>query len=119
MSRAWVKGLATGGALALLPGLALAQGNVERGKSLFVQYCASCHGPAGKGDGPAASVLNPKPKNLTDKTYMATLKDEYVLDLVQKGGAGVGKSPLMPPLGSQLKEGDIRDVIAYLRNLSK
>lgn len=119
MSGAWLKSLATVGALTLLPGLALAQGNVERGKGLYAQYCVSCHGPAGKGDGPAASVLDPKPRNLTDKTYMMKLKDEYVFDLIRKGGAGVGKSPLMPPLGSQLKEGDIRDVIAYIRSLAK
>lgn len=119
MREARVRGLGICAALILLPGLALAQGNPERGKSLFGTHCASCHGPMGKGDGPAAAALNPKPKDLTDKTYTTTLKDQYVFDLIQKGGAALGKSPLMPPLGSQLKEGDIRDVIAYVRSLTK
>ena len=119
MREAGVKGLGIVAALILLPGLALAQGNAEKGKTLFGTYCASCHGLTGKGDGVAAAVLNPKPKDLTDKTYTTTLKDQYVFDLIQKGGAALGKSPLMPPLGSQLKDGDIKDVIAYLRSLAK
>jgi len=50
---------------------------------------------------------------------MAGLKDDYLFNLIQKGGAAVGKSPLIPPFGSQLKDGDIRDVIAFLRSLAK
>ncbi len=107
-------------AVALLPGLALAQGgNAEKGKAIFAQNCASCHGPTGKGDAPAAAALNPKPKDLTGKAYMAGLKDQYLFDLVKKGGAAVGKSPLIPPFGSKLKDEDIRDVIAFIRSLGK
>lgn len=119
MTRAIAKGVAMLVAVALLPGLALAQGNAEKGKGLFAQYCAACHGPSGNGDAPAAAALNPKPKDLTDKAYMAGLKDQYLFDLIQKGGAAVGKSPLIPPFGAQLKDGDIRDVIAFVRSLAK
>src|ERR1700681_4577276 len=30
-------------------------------KKLYTSYCAPCHGEKGKGDGPAAAALNPKP----------------------------------------------------------
>ena len=106
-------------ALVLLPTVVLAQGNAAKGKDLFAQHCASCHGPTGKGDSPAAAALSPKPADLTNKAYTAGLKDQYLFDLIQKGGAAVGKSPLMPPFGSKLKDGDGRDVIAYLRSLAK
>lgn len=106
-------------ALALLPGLVFAQGNTENGKALFTKYCGSCHGANGKGDTPVAAALNPKPKDLTDKTYMAGLKDDYLFNLIQKGGAAVGKSPLIPAFGAQLKEQEIRDVIAFVRSLAK
>ena len=36
---------------------------VAKGKQLFQQQCVSCHGVEGKGDGPAASALNPRPRN--------------------------------------------------------
>lgn len=32
---------------------------------MFTSYCAACHGPAGKGDGPAASELKAAPADLT------------------------------------------------------
>ncbi len=39
---------------------------VEHGKSLFTVQCASCHGEAGKGNGPAAAALTPRPRDFTD-----------------------------------------------------
>ena len=35
------------------------------GKEMYQQYCASCHGADGKGDGPASSALNIPATNLT------------------------------------------------------
>jgi len=32
---------------------------------VFVQYCSTCHGVHGRGDGPAASALQPPPADLT------------------------------------------------------
>jgi mono/diheme cytochrome c family protein len=36
---------------------------VARGRDLFRGNCASCHGDEGRGDGPTAATLNPKPRN--------------------------------------------------------
>jgi mono/diheme cytochrome c family protein len=41
---------------------------MSRGKALFAQTCATCHGPEGKGDGPGGAGLNPKPRNFTAAT---------------------------------------------------
>ncbi len=41
---------------------------INKGKDLFMNTCASCHGNDGKGDGPAGLVLNPKPRNFHDET---------------------------------------------------
>jgi mono/diheme cytochrome c family protein len=38
---------------------------VALGQKLYTQYCASCHGAAGKGDGAAGAKLDPKPTDLT------------------------------------------------------
>jgi mono/diheme cytochrome c family protein len=37
----------------------------DRGKQLFERHCATCHGPQGAGDGPAAYLLSPKPRDFT------------------------------------------------------
>jgi mono/diheme cytochrome c family protein len=41
---------------------------LDRGKALYAQTCATCHGPEGKGDGPGGAGLNPKPRNFTQGT---------------------------------------------------
>jgi len=38
------------------------------GQEMYLQYCASCHGKAGKGDGPAAAALKTPPGDLTTLT---------------------------------------------------
>jgi protein SCO1/2 len=40
---------------------------LARGKTLFSQTCSTCHGPEGRGDGPAGANLTPKPRNFTTK----------------------------------------------------
>ena len=38
---------------------------VGAGRTSYLRYCASCHGPSAKGDGPAASALKTPPADLT------------------------------------------------------
>ena len=91
--------------------------DAEQGKKLYGQFCASCHGQSGKGDGAAAAALNPKPRDHTDRDYMSKMSDADMLKVIKNGGASVGKSPLMPPWGGSLKDDQIQDVIAYIRTL--
>jgi mono/diheme cytochrome c family protein len=37
---------------------------ITRGHTLYLQYCASCHGPTAEGDGPVANALTTPPANL-------------------------------------------------------
>lgn len=37
----------------------------DAGRTLYLRYCASCHGREGRGDGPVASSLGQKPADLT------------------------------------------------------
>jgi mono/diheme cytochrome c family protein len=91
------------------------KGDPTKGKEKFELICASCHGPGGKGDGPAAAALDPKPRDLSDPAYVSTLTDEHIFKTVKEGGASVGKSPLMPAWGGTLTDDDIWNVIAYVR----
>ena len=38
-------------------------------KQLYDKSCASCHGTDGRGHGPAADALNPKPRDFTGGIY--------------------------------------------------
>ncbi len=94
------------------------RGDVESGRQLYQQFCTSCHGVSGQGDGPVGRALNPRPADHTSTARMGQLSDEHVIKVIREGGASVGKSPMMAPWGGILSEQDIRDVLAYLRTLS-
>lgn len=63
---------------------------------IFSTRCTPCHGPLGKGDGPASAGLNPKPRNFSDTTWQLAVSDGHLEKIIQYGGAAVGKSPAMP-----------------------
>ncbi|MGH0029085.1 MAG: c-type cytochrome [Myxococcota bacterium] len=91
---------------------------VARGQELYQTYCASCHGMTGAGDGPASAGLNPTPARHNDGTYMNALSDDHLRKVISEGGAAVGKSPLMAGWGGTLDDGQITDVIAFVRSLA-
>lgn len=59
--------------------------------------CTSCHGSSGAGDGPNAVTLPVKPRDLSAKEWQKSVSDAQIRSVIVKGGAGVGKSILMPP----------------------
>ena len=92
---------------------ASAAGDPGKGADVFGR-CALCHGPEGRGDGKLAAVIkNPPPFNLT----WSRLPDSYLRDIITKGGAGVGRSPRMPPWGGDLTSSEIESVMLHLKTL--
>jgi len=55
---------------------------VAKGKASYATNCATCHGPAGLGDGEAAAALDPKPRNLVSGTYKNGATAAAALDYV-------------------------------------
>jgi mono/diheme cytochrome c family protein len=49
---------------------------------------------------------------------MNKLPDQFLFDIISKGGQAVGKSPFMPGWGNQFREKQIRDLITYIRSLA-
>jgi mono/diheme cytochrome c family protein len=93
--------------------------DTAKGGELYAQRCAMCHGDKGAGDGPVAATIpeGMKPRNLTAEYKYAT-DDTKFKELLQKGGAGVGLSPLMPAQ-SDLKPDDLDNIIAFVKTLKK
>ena len=94
-------------------------GDASRGREKYETFCASCHGKAGDGEGPAAAGLNPKPARHDDGTIMNPLTNEFLFEVIKDGGAAVGKSPLMAAWGGTLSGEQVWDVVAFVRTLAK
>lgn len=86
------------------------------GAATFASTCSTCHGPAGKGDGPAAAALNPKPANFSDPAFWASRDDAKVKKAIKEGGAAVGKSPSMPP-NPGMSDAQIDELVKHLHTL--
>lgn len=86
------------------------------GESKFKQLCATCHGPSGQGDGPASPSLRPKPRDLSDGQWQASVDDEHLRTVITRGGAAVGLSPMMTAFG-HLSDADVDNLVAYIRSL--
>ncbi|MDU9404186.1 cbb3-type cytochrome c oxidase subunit II [Pseudomonas sp. zfem004] len=86
-----------------------APAEVALGKSLFESNCASCHGIGGKGDGPAARGLSPRPTNFQAKQG----NPDYLLNILRNGVPGTA----MPPWKLMFSDEQQSAVVAYLRSL--
>lgn len=81
--------------------------------SLYKKSCVACHGATGKGDGPAATAMNPRPPDMTDAKRMAGFTDAKLAEVIGKGSKG------MPGFGSMLKPADVKALVAYIQSLSE
>jgi mono/diheme cytochrome c family protein len=105
--------------------LAAQAGDAAAGKAKFDLFCASCHGPGGKGDGPAAPK-DPLPRDFTkgefkydaDKDGKAGSDADLTL-IIKNGAAAYGGSPLMVGWGAALQEADVQNIVAFVRSLKK
>ena len=88
--------------------------DTTRGKAVYERHCHACHGVGGWGDGPDAKTLKVAPANF--HRFSSFLKsDEELLRTIEHG---VVFSPMHSWRG-QLTDGEMQDVVAYVRFLSQ
>ncbi|MEZ5778317.1 MAG: c-type cytochrome [Paracoccaceae bacterium] len=79
------------------------------GRALYADYCASCHGDSGRGDGPAAAGLTRKPADLTGISARngGTFPMVRVMSTIDGYTRRGDRSSVMPELGAALQEGPL------------
>ena len=90
---------------------------LEKGKLLFLNFCAHCHGNRGEGDGFNAEFLDKGPAELSNPKFLAKRSNEKLFRVISVGGAKVKKSHLMPPFGYTLSEKEIWSLVTFIRYL--
>ena len=81
----------------------------------FNLICATCHGAAGDGAGPAGLALDPAPADFTDSAFWETRDDERTKTAIRDGGAAVGGSPLMAPWGVLFDDAQLDTLVEYVK----
>jgi hypothetical protein len=103
---------------------------VARGRVTYNQYCASCHGQNGKGDGPAAARTGSTPPDLTlmEKRFSIFLDAQLESAIRGTDPIVAHGSPGMMLWGAILRRdaangaaGDTRiaDLIAFIRSIQQ
>ena len=87
---------------------------VARGETLFQTHCSVCHGQAGRGDGPAAAGLNPKPADLKAE-HVDDHTDGDIFWWLNYGIAGTA----MPGFKDTLSDTERWELIRFIRSLRR
>ena len=62
--------------------------DLAEGRRLYQGSCASCHGVAGAGDGPASRAMNPKPPAIGNQAVMSDVSPATMYRIISVGIAG-------------------------------
>jgi len=84
--------------------------SADHGAELYGQYCATCHGQNGQGDGPGIegnAAGGPAP-------YPTGMSEAYIMWRVWEGVPG----SQMPPFNWLISETDIWDIIAHVQDMT-
>ena len=94
--------------------------DLKNGARIYRQYCVSCHGSEGQGDGDRAKneQLDPRPRVHANGDYMNMIPSMRFFRVIKFGGKSIGFSHIMPQWQHILSDEDIVDVIGHIRSLA-
>ena len=87
--------------------------HAQDAKELYNKSCNTCHGPSGKGDGPAGKMLKPPPADFG--TALKGKADADISKIIKEGGKAVGRSAAMPAYGTKLSDDKINSLVQLVK----
>jgi mono/diheme cytochrome c family protein len=89
------------------------------GSEVNDQYCVRCHDNESTPERVSNfDNLTPAPHLYSDGATYNRFSDADLLNIIARGGPGLGKSPQMPAYGSTLKPAEIKALISYIRAMA-
>jgi mono/diheme cytochrome c family protein len=70
--------------------------SIEAGKKAFQEKCEVCHGEKADGTGEMATMMDPKPADLTDPRKVGKMTDMEVFDFITRGKDAMPKFADLP-----------------------
>lgn len=86
------------------------QGNKQTGLAYYIQNCIACHGTSGKGDGPRAYFIYPRPRNFLHPASKSRFNRPVLFKAIKEGVLGRE----MPAWGKVLSDQQIADITEYV-----
>ena len=105
--------------LAITPVTVMAQTAPHTGQEIFDQMCAGCHGTYGNGQEGTKAGFVPRIGTLANKEYMASVPDDYLKMIINKGGAYMGKIAAMPAWEHKFNDEQVTDLVAHIRTFTQ
>ena len=84
----------------------------SHGEQIYTEFCASCHGPYGRGDGPLATDLKHTLPDFTNSSWFAGRSDEQIT----KALVALSHGPMS--VASVLKPDSLKAAIGFVQTLS-
>jgi thiosulfate dehydrogenase len=94
------------------PGLLASPGARARGRALFLEHCALCHGERGDGRGVRSEGLSQPPRDFTSASWRQSTSPRRVFFAIREGRAG---TPM--PQWKSLSVQDAWDMTAYVLSI--
>lgn len=99
-------------ALAVVAAACRATAEEVDGRAVYEIRCAPCHGSEGRGDGPAAAAIEPKPRNFRDPGFWRGRTRTQIRLTVEQGRPGT----LMSPFKGVLSDAEIDGVVSVVES---
>lgn len=91
---------------------------LTRAQAQYDTLCAVCHGPQGRGDGPAGAALEPKPLNFHFRAFQERMPPGATHWVIKNGLGNTPRRSGMPAFG-QLPDDQIWALVEYVRRLGQ
>jgi len=89
--------------------------SIAYGERTFIQRCAGCHGRKADGKGPNSLDITPRPRNLRNFAFVASVSDQRLFDSILYGVQGTA----MPPwIDYGLSQNDVGNIVNFIRSLN-
>lgn len=94
-------------------------GDLSRATRNYDTYCVQCHGVNRNGQGINSRDMAVQPRDHSDAKGMGDIPDSELARAIKEGGLAVNKSVLMPAWGNVLSDEEVKEMVAYLRQVCK
>ncbi|MEO8595811.1 MAG: c-type cytochrome [Candidatus Solibacter sp.] len=89
--------------------------SIHHGEQIFLDRCSGCHGRKADGKGPNSLDINPKPRNLRNTAFVASVNDRRLFESILYGVQGTA----MPSwIDYGLSKNDVGDIVNFIHSIN-